>query len=157
MTRHSVWGRSWDILKSRFKVVHILNMQSIRLYNFETTQDGSYRPVGKDPQIYYDVSPYNLEGKDIDHILIEYSCIDKIIPKPVLEIYWATENEPLNEKTVVRFFATGNRALVPIGAQPRWRLGKKIKMLRVDLGEYKSCSKLRVDRIVMLKLKDQAN
>lgn len=75
----------------------------------------------------------------------------------MLEIYWATENEPLNEKTVVRFFATGNRALVPIGAQPRWRLGKKIKILRIDLGEYKSCSKLRVDRIVMLKLKDQAN
>lgn len=151
------WGRSWDILKSRFKVVHILNMQPTRLYNFETTQHGSYKPVGKDPRIYYDVSPYNLEGKDIDHILIEYSCIDKIIPKPVLEIYWATENDSLSEKTVVRFFATGNRALIPIGAQPRWRLGKKIKILGVGLSEYKSCSKLRVDRIVMLKLKDQAN
>lgn len=52
--------------------------------------------------------PYNLESKDIDHILIEYSCIDKSLPKPVLEIYWATENDPLSEKTVVRFFATGN-------------------------------------------------
>jgi hypothetical protein len=57
-------------------------------------------------------------SKDIDHILIEYSCIDKSLPKPVLEIYWATENDPLSEKTVVRFFATGNRALIPTQPDP---------------------------------------
>lgn len=147
----NAWGRSWDILKERFTILYSVGPTSA--FNFIVSQNGSYKPIGEDPQIFYELEQYNLSGKNVDYILLDYSCIKGTSgPDPVLELYWGADSNSLSEKTVVRFFGSGSRALIPVGAQPRWRLAKHINALRLDLQDYKSCSELSVNRIVMLKL-----
>lgn len=148
----NAWGRSWDILKERFTILYSVRPTSA--FNFIDSQNGRYKPIGEDPQILYELEQYNLSGKNVDYILLDYSCIKVTSgPAPVLELYWGADSNSLSEKTVLRFFGSGSRALIPVGAQPRWRFAK-LNFLRLDLQDYRSCSELHVNQIQMLKLND---
>ncbi|MDO8444892.1 MAG: hypothetical protein Q7T53_02105 [Deltaproteobacteria bacterium] len=147
----NAWGRSWRLLKNRFTKLHTLVPGNP--VNFTRSQNGGYKPTGEDPQINFEMPKNTILGADVDHIMLEYSC-KKNNPgsEPVLELYWASEIYPMSEKTVVRFSGKGTRAIVPVGSQPRWRLGKQINALRLDLQDYRSCSELNVTNAVLLKL-----
>lgn len=148
----NAWGRSWERLKGRFRVVRHVN--PTRWYHFASAGSEVYQPTGADPHLLFDIGQYNFAGKEVDFLLVDYSCVKRQPgPDPILELYWNTENDPQNENTVLRFFGTGKKALIPVGAQPRWLLAKRIDSFRLDLQDPKSCSELRIKSVEMLKLK----
>ncbi len=151
----NAWGRSWHILKERFIILDQLDLKKVKVYNFEISEKGAFKPVGDDPRISFDISDKELSGKDIDHILLTYKCNgEKHQPTPVLELSWETNYENLlNGKDDLSFPGTGTRALIPIGIKPRWRFAEKIKMLHLTLRNYESCDEFYVKDISMLKLK----
>lgn len=147
----NAWGRSWDLMKGRFTIIK--SIKPTGGYNFRVVKDNTYRPIGENPYIFYELSQYNLSGKEIDHILLDYSCtMGTTGTAPILELYWKADNKSPSEKTVLRFSGSGSKALIPVGAQPRWRLAKHIDGLRVDFKDYGSCSELIINRLVLLKL-----
>jgi hypothetical protein len=147
----NVWGRSWELLKNRFTVVQ--RVHPTKSSNFTQDGAGSYRPTGEDPHLLFDIGQYHIAGKEVDFLLVDYSCTKLPSgPDPILELYWNTENDPQNENTVLRFFGSGTKALIPVGAQPRWLLAKHIDSFRLDLQHPGSCGELRLNRVEMLKL-----
>jgi hypothetical protein len=147
----NAWGRSWEQLKERFTVVQRVNPAGI--YNFTHVGATGYRPTGEDPHFIFDIGQYHFAGKEVDFILVDYSCErPKSGPDPVLELYWETKNDPQSENTVLRFFGSGAKALIPVGAQPRWLLAERIESFRLDLQNPQSCSELRLNKVEMLRL-----
>ncbi len=145
----NAWGRSWDKLKKRFTILG--NMKSDSVRNFKQDGAGAYSPIGPDPQIIFAVEGLGLKGRDVDHILLDYSCAGKS-GHPVLELYWSTDMEQMSEKTVVRFNGNGRRAIIPVGAQPRWRTAGLIKNIRLDLDDPNTCKTLNIENVSLLKL-----
>ncbi|MEK6531345.1 MAG: hypothetical protein AABZ23_02485 [Deltaproteobacteria bacterium] len=145
----NVWGRSWNKLKKRFTVLGSIKPGA--LYNFKEEAAGAYAPVGPDPRISLGIEGLGFKGRDIDYILLEYSCVGKQ-GNPVLELYWSTDMEQMSEKTVVRFNGNGKKALIPVGAQPRWRIAGLIKDMRIDLGDPNTCKTLNIGNVSLLKL-----
>ncbi|WP_020564246.1 hypothetical protein [Methylosarcina fibrata] len=152
----NAWGRSWRQLKDRFTTIR--PMKPTAIYHFTRTETGVYRPTGDDPYFMFDISPYPLAGKEADFLLIDYACArNPAAPEPILELYWNTENDPQSEKTVLRFFGSGKKALIPMGAQPRWLLAERIVSFRLDLLDPNSCRELRLNSVELLKLNARAN
>jgi hypothetical protein len=148
----NAWGRSWDLLKKRFTVVRRVNPTG--MYNFTADRAGRYKPAGGDPQLLFqNIGHDNLAGKDIDFLLLDYACMrNPSGPDPIMELYWATENGPASEQTVLRFFGSGTKALIPVGAQPGWLLASRIDSFRIDLQDQASCAELRLTSVELLKL-----
>lgn len=145
----NVWGRSWNKLKKRFTTLG--DIRPGALYNFKEEEAGAYAPVGPDPRISLGIEGLGFKGRDIDYILLEYSCAGRR-GNPVLELYWSTDMEQMSEKTVVRFNGNGKKALIPVGAQPRWRTAGLIKDIRIDLSDPNTCKTLNVGNVSLLKL-----
>jgi len=153
----AAWGRSWPVLGERFRTILTHEGKPHGLHNVREVACAEYRPTGPDPWFVYGLGDSGITGSETDFLLIDYSC--KSIDEqntPVIEIYWETEHDEMSEKTVVRFKASGSPALVPVGAQPRWRTAKEIRALRIDVVDYRSFSRLRVNKIQYLELRDQA-
>jgi hypothetical protein len=145
----NAWGRSWERLKDRFTEINVLRPGA--LYNFADSGEEGLVPTGPDPRVEFGIPGTGLNAKDIDYLMFEYSCIGRK-GNPVIEIYWSTDMEEMSEDTVVRFSGSGQRAIVPVGAEPRWRKADTIKAIRLDLQDNNSCDGFRVREMHLLRL-----
>lgn len=148
----NAWGRSWPLVSSRFTERSALTPG--RPANFTPGNDGNL-PADGGQQVWFDTTASALAGRDVDYLLLDYECeAFKGGPPPVVELWWAADGESVAEQNVVRFAGSGSRALVPVGAQPRWRLARRIDALRVEPAERRSCRTFRVKSLRALELKD---
>lgn len=149
----SAWGRSWNVLKKRFD--EVIALQPALHQNFSRSPADSLsgsRGSGKESPIVYEIGEQNISGKEADFILLDFSCTRKPSDQaPLLELRWSADGKPASEATTIRFSASGPRALVPLGSQPRWLLAGRVASLHVGLKEAKACSTFLVNNAVLLK------
>ena len=142
----SAWGRSWPLLKSRFKKVADVAVDS---------RPSSVK--GVDPSATFNLEPLNLTGADADFATVDFEmerrpALTPAQAAPTVTISWTSAGEKRPPKQT--FFATSETALLPLGSQPRWLLSDRIQTLRLDLVNPESVSSFRIKGLTLWKLND---
>jgi hypothetical protein len=132
------WGSSKKTLDKNMIKNKEVKFTAKGFNNTKAIDNESYKVLGSDPFIVYDISKYNLAGKDAGLLSFDFTCDNKNA-KPKLELYWSADDYGITEKTVVRFNVHNGHAIVPLDAMPRWMNARHIKNVRIDLQNQTDC------------------
>jgi hypothetical protein len=142
----SAWGRSWPLLKPRFRKVADVPIEPSPASSGPATQSATFN-----------LEPLNLTGADAD-----FATIDLVLENgpdsrpahadPRITISWTSAGEKHPPKQ--SFLAKWATALVPLGSQPRWLLSDKLQTLRLDLVNPDSAGAVNIKGLSLWKLND---
>lgn len=148
------WGHSAVLLESEMTLVHTLKSDSHSLlHSIEKIDNSRFMITGIDPFIRFNISDWNLMGREAGVLSFDFSC-EQHGPDPILELYWASSQNNESEQTVLRFNGVEGRLIIPLDADPAWLLADKIKSIRLDIANHRSCRSFSIDNI---KLFQRAN
>jgi hypothetical protein len=132
-------------------LVHALSGSApTSISSLEVLAEGSFRVVGPDPGVGFDVSGLGLAGRDAGIVSLDFRCEKKGEP-PLLEVRWASAGNPEGDLTRVRFLGNDGRLLVPVDASPAWLLAAEVRSLRIDVVDAASCGALRIANVKLLQ------
>ncbi len=140
------WGNSKEILNKKMKENKKVQFIAKDFHNTKAITNQKYQVLGKDPFIVYDISKYNLSGKDAGLLSFDFICNNKH-KKPKLELYWSADDYGFTEKAVVRFNVHNGHVIVPLDAMPRWINAKHIKNVRIDLQKHTDCKVFSIENL----------
>ena len=145
----SAWGRSWPLLKSRFKKVADVAVEPDPASHARVVRSAAFN-----------LEPLNLTGGDADFATVEFDLkdrpdFDSAAADPMVTISWTSAGEKRPPKQ--SFLAKSATELLPLGAQPRWLLSDKLQTLRLDLVSPGNLSVFRVKGLTLWKLNDLPN
>jgi len=145
------WGRSAPSLESRMELIQIVNNDAPAvLHSVRQIESGHFQVTGKDPFVRYDLSPWNLRGRDAGVLGFDFSC-ERTGPDPVIEIFWASGRNGESGNTMFHLSAVDGRLIVPLDTDPGWLLAEEIKSLRIDVQDKESCSSFRIDNVSLFQ------
>jgi hypothetical protein len=148
---HSIpasWGRSAASLERDMRLVETLPPSAPTLA--QTVGDGQALATGNDPHVRFDVSTWNLDGRDGGILSFDFAC-GPSGPPPVLEIRWASARNEESELTAVRFDGREGHLMVPLDVAPAWMLAKGIRSIRVVVIGGRSCRTLRIENVKLFQ------
>jgi hypothetical protein len=121
------WGGSSATLERKMKEVQSLqNGARVTLQDVVAEGPGQYRITGANPIIIFDVSSWGMAGWDAGILSFDFNCEENKSP-PLIEFYWASNENKASNLTMAQFHATNGRLLVPLDAAPAWLLAERIE------------------------------
>lgn len=130
------WGNSQNTLNKKMTTIQNIDFAKKGLNNVKEVVTGKFQVTGKMPYIVYNISQYNLSGKEAGLLSFDFTCNNI---KPKLEVYWSADANPMTEKAVVRFNADSGHMIVPLDAMPRWLNAKHLTKIRIGLPNQYTC------------------
>lgn len=143
----SSWGDSKKSLQEKMTLVKAFGSVPKDYHHIQITHEGAYQSTGADPFVVYDISDFNISGKQAGILSFDVKCKNSDDGKPVLQVFYSTEANPFEEKTSARFAAHNGHVMVPLDAMPRWYLAKQIKKIRIDIQNPNKCSLFTIQNV----------
>jgi hypothetical protein len=145
----SAWGRSWSLLKPRFKKVADVPVEPDATPDAAVTRSATFN-----------LEPLNLTGADADFATVDFvlgkePALGPAQADPTVTISWTSVGEKQPPKQ--SFLAKSATVLLPLGSQPRWLLSDKLQTLRLDLVNPGSVTVFGVKGLTLWKLNDLPN
>ncbi len=162
------WGQSWNSMRYRFNHVADVATDEITFHHDVTIEPaGEMKPTGKSPYWEYVIPKAVTDGAAADFVRIaldieprdpgaaKYAMQNTPRPlsaEPAMACYWVTNNGTYSAP--IAFKARAGNLIVPLGAYPRWLLGKSPMTFRLDF-QNPSCAKsFKICEIEFLHLKN---
>ena len=141
------WGRSLGTLGPQLRQVQTIGPDLPLLLNsVRDIGGGQYQIVGPAPSLTFDISRWNLSGREAGILTFAFSCGNSNT-KPLIEVFWGAPATGPNEPTVVRFVAQNGDLVVPLDAAPRWLLAKEISSLGFGIADPAQCPEFSITNI----------
>lgn len=140
------WGRSQEPLTKQMTEKDEVKFNVKSLHNVQAIDGEKYQIIGKDPFIVYDISKYNLSGKDAGLLSFNFTCDNKNV-KPRLQLFYSADDYAITPKTVVTFTVSNGPIIVPLDVMPRWISAKHIKKIRMNLYKQTDCKVFSIENL----------
>jgi hypothetical protein len=141
------WGRSLGTLGPQLRRVQTVGSDLPLLLNsVRNIRGGHYQITGPAPSLAFDISSWNLVGREAGIVTFDFSCGNSNT-KQLIDIFWGAPGTGPKEPTVVRFVAQNGRLVVPLDAAPRWLLAKGISSLGFAIAEPAQCTEFSLTNI----------
>jgi hypothetical protein len=142
----SAWGRSWPLLKARFKKVANVAIGPGATSGGAVTSSATFY-----------LEPLNVTGAEADFATVDFRLEKSPTaafahPDPRVAVSWTSADE--EHPPVQTFLAKSGTALLPLGSQPRWLLSDRLQTLRLDLVNPGDVSAFEVKGLTLWKLND---
>ena len=140
------WGKSESSLKDRMTLVAKIDDAPSRFHSV-SIDNGRYIVAGNDPQLVFDVSSFELSGRNSGLLKFDFYCSGKRAD-PVLQVFWwGGEREEPFEASSVRLTGETGTLIIPLDASPWWLLSENIRGIRIDLDNANSCRAFNVEEL----------
>lgn len=146
------WGRSESSLIKRMELVGKIDQVSPSTHDM-TLENGSYKIVGNDPQIIFDLSSAALSGHDTGLLRFEFLCLNQNAEPRIQVFWWGDEQTGPSEAASLKFTADDGVLIVPLDAYPRWLTLGKIQGVRIDLDNAAACGAIKVSNVALYQRK----
>ena len=140
------WGSSLRVLSDKIEPVAPPFGAPIHFNNMRRDADGGFTVLGPDPYVVFDISGLHLSGSQAGLLNLHFACMGQQ-GQPVIEVYFVAVGEVPTEDTVVRATVQDTDLLIPLNSQPRWLLASQLSLLRLDLADHRTCSRVRFDGV----------
>ena len=119
---------------------------SPKLYQL-VLENGAYKVTGTDPQLIFDVSRFNLSGREAGLLMFDFGCMAKTAEPRIQVFWWGDDRGEPSEQFSIKFTADEGSLIVPLDASPRWLTMKYIKGIRIDLDNASACGAFSVTNL----------
>ena len=144
------WGRSESRLAAR--------MQPVRRFDaaaWSATQllrDGTgWRPAGPQPALMLDLAGHPLDGAEGGLLRLQLLCA---VPQPAARVrlsWWGGLGTSAQQPAQLLFSAEPGVLIVPLDAQPRWTLMRRIDGLRVEFDQAAGCGTVGLHGMALMR------
>lgn len=140
------WGKSDNYLKSKMNLIKSFDGISPRLDQL-IPENGSYMVNGVDPRLSFDISSFNLSGRDAGLLRFDFTCTGRSAEPRIKVFWWGNNYKGPFETSSVKFTADNGTLIVPLEASPLWLTLEKVNGIRIDLVNASACNAFSVKRI----------
>jgi hypothetical protein len=141
------WGRSLATLGPQLRPVRTIGPDlPVVLNSVRNIGGGQYQITGPAPSLTFDISRWNLTGREAGILTFSFSCGNDNL-KSLVEVFWGAPSTGPNEPTVVRFVARNGTLVVPLDAAPRWLLAKELGNLGFSIAEPAQCTEFTLSNV----------
>lgn len=141
------WGRSENTLNKKMELVAKLNFeQSIGVQVIRNAQ-GGYSIQGNDPQLFFDLSAFNLSGRNAGLLKLKFECIGQRDTPRLQVFWWGDYREQPFESSSLKADVDNGTLIIPLDVSPWWSLLDKAKGLRIDLDNPNACESIRIKEL----------
>jgi hypothetical protein len=140
------WGRSKGSLQGKMTKVRGFDGVTPKLYAL-VSENGGYKVTGNDPQLVFDISRFNLSGREAGLLMFDFGCMAKTAEPKIQIFWWGDDRGGPSEPFSIKFTADDGSLIVPVDASPRWLTMKYIKGIRIDLDNASACGAFSVSNL----------
>jgi hypothetical protein len=144
------WGRSEKSLERKMTLIKEFGRLAPSIHDL-VSENGNYKVLGIDPFLRFDISSFNLSGRDAGLLRFNFSCINRGVEPRIQVFWWGDNHEGPFEISSIRFTADDGALIVPLDASPRWLATKHVKGIRIDLDNAAACGAFSVGDIKLFQ------
>jgi hypothetical protein len=145
------WGRSEDRLRARMKPVRPLDASAWRLQDVQALGAGRYRITGPRPSLTLTLADGGIDGRRAGLLRMTWHCAAQLPAARWRIEWWGGLGTTPEQPAGVALSAGSGTLLVPLDAQPRWLLMRRVDGLRLNLAGASGCQEVQVADLALLQ------
>jgi hypothetical protein len=146
------WGQSFETLQTELRSPKVVDdTVPVELQAVKKIAPTQYRITGAMPSIRFDLSQWQLNGRDAGILAFEFEQESGGAPS-VMEVSWGSRTIPASgQGSRMRFSVKQGKVLVPLDAAPRWLLAEGITTLELKLLKPVSYSTFSLSNVALFQ------
>lgn len=149
------WGRSWPSLRDELDVVANVDATSCtESHDVRLNSHGKFVAAGPAPSLTYALPAEVADGAASDYLHVALECVARKDVPAQMNICWQQADGQFTSPVLFNAASEANDLIIPLGASPRWILGKGLKSIRLGFVPG-TVDAIKLKRLQFLRLKGE--